>query len=193
MPRPPRLLVRFGIYHVMAKGAVNQALFRDDDDRTRFLILLGQVVRSLDWSLLAYCLMTTHYHLLVRTPEADLHRGMQRLNGCYGQGFNRRHGQQGHVFYRRYHSLLVTREAHLLELFRYFAWNPVRAGACDKPADWPWSSYAGLVASDEAPPIVGADGALTFFGSDPTVARGRLREFVERSPVEDLRAFRHGV
>jgi len=177
----------------MARGALNQAIFRDDDDRRRFLIVLGQVVRSLDWTLLAYCLMTTHYHLLVRTPEANLHRGMQRLNGCYGQGFNRRHGQLGHVFFRRYHSVLVEREAHLLELFRYLAWNPVRAGVCTEPAGWPWSFYAGLVGSEEAPPILGAEAALAFFGKDPEAARRRLREFVEQRPVESLRDFRDGV
>lgn len=153
-------------------------LFRDDDDRRRFLKLLANLVARRDWTCHGFCLMTTHYHLLVRTPDADLARGMQRLNSCYAQDFNRRHGETGHRFERRYHSVLVETDSHALELLRYFALNPVRAGACLSPADWRWSSYAAVIGRVPAPPFLAVDWALAYFGANRDRARTRFEEFV---------------
>ncbi len=166
-------------YHVTARGAKREPLYRDDADRTRFIDVLAEVIRRHDWSCHAFCLMTTHYHLLIRTPEPDLARGMQRLNGHYAQGFNRRHGEEGHVFYRRYHSVAVEKDAHLLELSRYFALNPVRAGICDEPSEWPWSSYRAMLGLAKPPPFLTVGWLLSHFGTDPRRARARLRDFVE--------------
>ncbi len=123
--------------------------------------------------------MTNHYHLLIRTPEPDLARGMHRVNGHYAQGFNRRHRATGHLFESRYHSVLVERDSHLLELCRYFANNPVRAGLCSHPADWRWSSYRAVIGLAIAPPFLAVEWLLAYFGRDRIRARERLREFVE--------------
>ena len=136
----------------MARGVARQPIFRDDKDRRQFLKLLDDVVARHEWSCHAFVLMSTHYHVLVRTPNPDLARGMQRLNSCYAQHFNRRHGETGHRFERRYHSVLIESDAHALELVRYLALNPVRAGACREAAAWRWSSYATIVRG-ERPPI----------------------------------------
>lgn len=108
MARPPRMQIAGGAYHVTARGVARQALFRDDADRRRFLQLTADAVRRHGWACHGFCLMTTHYHLLLRTPRGDLARGMQRLNSCYAQDFNRRHGETGHRLERRYHSVLIT-------------------------------------------------------------------------------------
>jgi putative transposase len=83
MARPPRLQIAGGVYHVMARGVARQAIFRDDLDRRHFLELVDDVVARHDWACQAYVLLTTHYHLLVRTPSPDLARRKQRLNACY--------------------------------------------------------------------------------------------------------------
>ncbi len=168
-----------GVFHVLTRGVVGQPIFRDADDRRAFLGLFASVVERHGWSCLAFCLMTTHYHLLVVTPNADLARGMQRLNGNYAQGFNRRHGSVGHVFQSRYGSILVERDSQLLELFRYFALNPVRGGACDDPAAWPWGSYRVALGLSPVPSFLAVEWALSHFGAEPGVARPRLRAFVE--------------
>jgi putative transposase len=156
-----------------------QAIFRDDDDRASFLSLLETVVRRHDWSCLAFCLMTTHYHLVVRTPETNLAVGMQRLNSNFAQGFNRKHGETGHLFERRYHAVHIERDSHLLELYRYIALNPVRAGLCSRPEAWSWASYPALVGLAPLPTFIATDWVLVYFGSDPERARERLRAFVE--------------
>jgi putative transposase len=179
VPRPPRLQVPGAAYHVSAKAVAGRALFQAASDFDYFLTVLSTVVARHDWVCGFYCLMTTHYHLVIRTPEADLAQGIQYLNGCYGQEFNHRYGLEGHVFFRRYHSVLIEREAHFLELGRYLPMNPVRAGLCARPEDWPWSSYAALLGLCSPPAFLSVGWLLEFFGHDRRLARDRLRAFVE--------------
>lgn len=189
MARPPRLQLAGAAYHVTARGVARQAIFRDDKDRRQFLKILDEVVARHEWACHGFVLMTTHYHLLVRTPSPDLARGMQRLNACYAQHFNRRHGETGHRFERRYHSVPIETDAHALELVRYLALNPVRAGACRDADSWPWSSYAGIVRGRPRSQCLAEEWLLTYFGTDRERALQRLQSFVEdmsphRPPVK---------
>jgi REP element-mobilizing transposase RayT len=145
-------------------------------DRADFLNVLGRVVDQQGWICHAYCLMGTHYHLLVQTPEANLGKGMCVLNGAYSRLFNGRHGRKGALFGTRFHSALISNEAHLLEASRYIVLNPVRAGLCRWPWDWPWSSYAATEGRTDPPPFLELAWILAHFtGGD----RGRrYREFV---------------
>jgi putative transposase len=179
MARPPRLQLAGAAYHVTSRGVARQAVFRDDKDRRQFLKLLDDVAARYDWSCHAFVLMTTHYHLIVRTPNPNLARGMQRLNACYAQHFNRCHGETGHRFERRYHSVLIESDGHAIELIRYLALNPVRAGACRDAASWPWSSYAAIVRGRRWPQCLAEAWLLTYFGTNRAKALERLQSFVE--------------
>jgi REP element-mobilizing transposase RayT len=179
MARLPRLQCADAIFHVTTRGALGAAIYRDDADRRTFMHTLIDVITRTKWRCHSYCLMGNHYHLLIWTPEPNLAAGMQRLNGNYAQTFARRHCQPGHVFHRRYHSELVQSERHLLEVFRYIALNPVRAGLCPGPLDWPWSSYAATVGQAQEPAFLTTTLTLDQFSPDPNVARRRLRAFVE--------------
>jgi REP element-mobilizing transposase RayT len=179
VPRPPSLQIPGAAYHITARAVYGRPLFPEARDCDDFLTLLGKVVYQRDWVCGAYCLMTTHYHLVIRTPEADLARGIQSLNACYAQQFNRRHGLEGHVFLRRYQSVMIEREAHLLELGRYLPTNPVRAGLCARAEDWPWSSYAALLGLCAPPAFLSSGWLLGLFGRDRQSAARRLRAFVE--------------
>jgi putative transposase len=90
--------------------------------------------------------MTNHYHLIVEAEQPDLSRGMQRLNGRYAQLFNQRHGRDGHLFRGRYSAYVIDRESRLENSCRYVLENPVRAGLCKQPSDWPWSGCPALTA-----------------------------------------------
>jgi hypothetical protein len=103
---------------------------------------------------------------------------MQHLNACYAQGFNRRHGETGHRLERRYHSVFIESDAHAMEVLRYLALNPVRAGACLTPEGWAWSSYAALTGRMPVPPFLATEWALAYFGSNRDRARARLEAFV---------------
>lgn len=130
--------------------------------------------------------MTNHYHLLLETPEPDISLGMQRLNGAYAQRFNWRHDVVGHVFERRFHSVPVESNWHLLELARYIVLNPVRAGICRRPGDWPWSSYRAATGTAARPPLVTLDWLLAQFGQGAR-AHERFAAFVAGGlPLERL-------
>ena len=116
-------------------------MFLDDADRWAYLRLLGTVVRWAGWRCIAYCLMDNHVHLLVLTPRPNLGRGMQALHGDFARAFNDRHGLSGHLFQGRFDNSLVHDDAQLLNVAAYIARNPVEAGMCAHPGDWPWSSY----------------------------------------------------
>jgi putative transposase len=186
MPRGPRVVAPATTYHLTARGTGGEGIFRRDGDRQHFLQLLELVVDRHRWACLAYCLMTTHYHLVVETPDMDLDRGMHRLNGCYAQSFNRRYSRFGHLFAERFHSVRVSRDEHMLEVVRYVALNPVRAGVCQSPGEYEWSSYRAAIGGVRPPKFLALDRLLPLFGRDPATARLRLRRFVEEKVTSSL-------
>jgi REP element-mobilizing transposase RayT len=139
------------VVHVWARGNNQRALFADDEDRLRYLEILGGVVEEANWRCLAYCLMTNHVHLLVETPDANLAWGMWRAHGSYARSFNRRHGRKNHLFGARYGPRDITDGEHLWFAAAYVLLNPVRAGLCADPEDWRWSSYRAMVGLEAAP------------------------------------------
>jgi putative transposase len=177
--RPYRPLIAGAFYHVTTNATGWESLFRSHREREHFLDLLAVVVRRFHWSCQAYCVLGTHFHLMVETPEANLDRGMQRLNGNYAQWYNRKHERRGHLVQDRYHSEVIERESHALEVIRYIAWNPVEAGLCRRPEEWPASSYAAVVAG-QPPDFLDIDALLAWFAPKRGAALARLRAFVDR-------------
>jgi REP element-mobilizing transposase RayT len=148
MPRQPRISFEDALYHITSRGNSKRAIFLDASDNEKFLSLLGAVVETSVWICHGFCLMNNHYHLIVETPHANVSEGMHELNGEYARFFNWKYNNVGHLFQSRFHSALVTQEAHFLELIRYIVLNPVRAGLVGDVCWWPWSSY-GMVAQGE--------------------------------------------
>jgi putative transposase len=99
MPRQVRLEYCGAIYHVINRGNQRQDIFRDDEDRKKFLQTLGDACAKTDWQAHAYCLMGNHFHLVIETPQANLVAGMKWLLGVYTKRFNIRHRTCGHLFW----------------------------------------------------------------------------------------------
>ena len=93
----------------------------------------------------AYCLMPTHYHLLLQTPDANLSRCMRHLNGIYTQRYNVSHSCDGTLFRGRHKSILVDADNYLLQLVRYIHRNPLSAGLVKRLDQYVWSSYRGYL------------------------------------------------
>ena len=182
MPRRPRIHVPGSLHHVTAHSVESSALYRDDHDRWRFVGLLDEVTRETGWRLLAFCLMETHYHLLVEERDTPLSRSMRLLNGRYAAGFNERHDRTGHLFNGRYRDKPVQENAHVLLAVRYLARNPVEVSACARPQDWPWSSYAQLIGVAPRWSFVSTAWTLSLFSPRRGRAVEIVREFVESVP-----------
>ena len=185
MARPLRIEFPGGLYHVTSRGDRREDIYLCDADRQRWVDLLGEVCTRFNWFCHAYCLMDNHFHIVVETVDGNLSAGMRQLNGVYTQWHNRTHNREGHVFQGRFKAIMVQREAYLLELARYVVLNPVRAGMCNMPEDWPWSSYRmmqGQATSGQTstPPWLQRNWVLSQFGSNLQTA--------ERAYVDHVRA-----
>lgn len=176
MPRRLRFDEEGGYYHLTQAGLDGVPLFADDDDRSFFVSFLARVSLRDGWTCFSYCLLSTHYHLVIRRGRVALARSVAWLNGAYGRTFNDRHGRSGHVFGGRYRLGIVRDEQHLVEACRYVELNPVRAGICAHPADWPWSSYRAHAGLSPYPPFLSSS-AVDLVGGD-------WAEFVAQVPWE---------
>lgn len=149
MPRPPRLHVPGGVYHVILRGNHRQAIFTQPADRQMLDALVAETLERFDARAHAYCWMTNHMHLALQVADAPLGPIVRRIAGVYARRIQQRLPTTGHLFERRYRSVLVDADTHLLRLVRYIHLNPLRAGLVADPADYPWSghrAYLGLAA-----------------------------------------------
>lgn len=126
MARPLRVLILGGWYHVTGMGNRREALLRTDKDRRRFLGLVAELPERFRFEIHAFVLMDNHYHLLVRTPAANLSPGIRWLNVTYSTRFNWAHLQVGHVFQGRFKAVVIEDPKGVWEVARYVHLNPVR-------------------------------------------------------------------
>jgi REP element-mobilizing transposase RayT len=184
VPRKPRDSYPEGFFHVTTRGNDRRTIYVDDVDRLVFLRLLDRIARRFSWLAYAYCLMGTHYHVLLELPEDGLSSGMCQLNGGFARWSNVRHRRQDHLFGKRFSSVDVVRDEHLREACRYVVLNPVRAGLVNDPGEWVWSSYRATV-GEEHPPAHLAIGRLhAMFGERPADAIDAYRRFVDAGHVQ---------
>ena len=184
MGRDPRIEASGAIYHVGSKGNRGCRIYADDFERRIFLYLLGCIARRHDWICHSYCLMTNHYHLIVQLRDGGLSNGMRELNGGFSRFTNARHGLEGHLFRNRFWSDPILDDNRMYATARYVVLNPVRAGLCATPEEWPWSSYRACIGLDFAPRFLAVTEHLEHFGSDPATARLTFREFVQQGANE---------
>ena len=150
MARGPRSFSPGVATHITARGIDEQPIFLSDLDRYELLALLRKVTERVEWQVIAWCLMTTHYHLLVVVPDDPrVSWAMQAVNSVYAREFNSRHRRRGHVFGERFADTLVESDPHGKRTIAYILENPVRAGMVSKVEDWPWSGLATLRPRDE--------------------------------------------
>ena len=128
-----------GVYHVTARGVGGLAVFPDDELRRVYLRLLRRTLARYDWICHAYCLLSTHFHLIVQIADPNLSAGMQSLNGIFGAWFNDTCERRGHVFEGRFRSWPIETDEYFAKACNYVWWNPVEAGLCDRPEEWRWT------------------------------------------------------
>ena len=189
MARQVRIQFEGAVYHVMARGDRRENIIGGDKDRWMFIETLDEACEKTGWLVHAWILMSNHYHLVLRTPQANLVAGMRWLQNTYTRRFNVRNQLWGHVFGGRYKAVLVeSREFgsgdYLSNLIDYVHLNPIRAGiinpAKQSLTDYPWSSlrrgYA--VSPQKRPSWLKTDDGFGVLGLDDSV-KGR-RQYVKR-------------
>lgn len=142
MPRLPRVVVVDVPHHVTQRGNARQVLLGNEADRSTYLDLLREYSELYGLSLLGYCLMSNHVHLIVvpRTSNA-MAQTLKQAHGRYASYWNARQSSSGHVWQGRFYSCPLD-DCHLWAALRYVELNPVRARMVAMAVQWPWSSAA---------------------------------------------------
>lgn len=140
MPTAPRRISESGLYHVVARGNGKQLIFTDDADREMFCSYLSRFASEDGLSVIAWCLMDNHVHLVLQDDSRRLANAVGSLLGAYAKYFNRITGHVGSVFQPKFFSEPIEDDEYLLASVRYVHINPEKAGICPA-SEYRWSSY----------------------------------------------------
>jgi REP element-mobilizing transposase RayT len=187
MARALRIEYENAYYHATCRGNSGQDIYSTDEDRSRFLDLLERSVDIYQTEILAYVLMSNHFHLFVKTPLGNLQEFMRHFNICYTSYYNWKHNRQGHLYQGRYKSFLVDSDNYLQEISRYIHLNPIRVTLRSSMTldekrrylrNYAWSSYGGYLYEDRRRNFLQVEEVLAYFGGDTAKGRSRYEEFV---------------
>lgn len=170
MPRRSREFVEGAIYHVYNRFAHGADVFSDRREAERFLDLLVETRGRDGLTILAWCLMSNHYHLVVRVGTVSLGRSLGIAQARFGQCLNRRSRSSGPLWQSRYKAKRVTDERHLFQLIAYVHLNPVTAGLVADPTEYPLSGHGELLGRRKAR-LIDVDGTLALFDTTRAAAR----------------------
>lgn len=188
MPRPSRINHAGLVYHVVNRGNNRQILFAEEEDYRHYLGILVRYKVKYDFSVFAYCLMSNHVHLVIKTGEDGcISRIMQAVTIAYTRYYQKNYHVSGHVWQGRFKSPLVSDDEYLLTVMRYIEQNPVRAGIVRNPGEYLFSSYRAHVTMCEEDVVVDRIKNPVFlsFGNTLEERIGRYKEYVGRMIEED--------
>jgi putative transposase len=163
MPRQMRIEYPGAWYHVMNRGAAHQDIFHSHEYFNIFLNILSKVHQEYKIEVHSYCLMNNHYHLLLRTPEANLSKAMRQIDGIFAKKHNYLLKKDGPLFRGRYKAILVDSDSYLLELSRYIHLNPVNANIVQHAEEYSWSSYKYFINSSKKPTWLYCENIMSHF------------------------------
>lgn len=184
MNRRHRSDFEYAFHHVFNRASARKMIFERDVHHRAFLETLEHVVKSDDIQVHAFCLMGNHYHLLLRTPRANLSQAMHRLGGMFTRKFNRIERIDGPLFRGRYRSKIVGQDDYLRQLFRYIHRNPVEAGIVQSPEEYYWSSYRAYIYFVDCPGWLSRQELPTYFSGPNRIAS--MRDYVEKPEITEL-------
>ncbi len=138
--RRARLTYDGAYHHIMNRGILGEQIFPDASARNKFVKLLKEKTVDMKINLLAYCVLSNHYHLVVQNSSGQLSDFIKRLAGSYAIYYRLRFGGKGYVFQNRYKSTLVQKDNYLRMLIIYLLLNPMKSGLVKDPFKYRWSS-----------------------------------------------------
>lgn len=189
MTRPLRIQYSGAWYHIMNRGKNGESIFLEEADRITFIDLLKETASMWNMKIVAYCLMSNHYHLLIQTPDANISRCMRHINGLYTQYFNRAYKKDGPLFRGRYKAIIVDADSYLLQLLRYIHKNPLRAGVVKEIKKFFWSSHNAYLSNKIQYNWIYKDFILSMLEKDKTKRQKAYRHFMLEEDSEEINQF----
>jgi REP element-mobilizing transposase RayT len=169
-----------GYHHVVTRGNNKRVIYEDTRDRRFFCLTVDRIAEKYGWTIIAYCLMRNHYHLIIRVREKGLSAGMCELNTAYAIHFNVWHGRINHLFGKRFWSRRLRSEGAFFNAVRYVVRNPVLDGGKRPLESYRWTSYAATIGLAFADMKLARDELLEFYGRTPREAIAEFRESCSR-------------
>jgi len=203
MARPLRIEYPGAIYHVTSRGIDRRKIFNEDKDCRHLVHLLKEGADFFRVEVIAYCLMSNHFHFLLQTKEANLSRFMQRLNVAYTRYFNYKYNRVGPLMQGRYKAIIVGSEEYFLNLSRYIYLNPIKVKEVRAKSRnekriflrrYKWSSYSEVLEPKKRSKYLKSERVLEYVGGDNEKGRKGYEEFVLEgisreisNPMDELR------
>ena len=190
----PRIIVPQTFYEITSKGVQGIKIFPDNDLKTFFLNELTLTLNKFRYQCYSWSIMDDHYHLIVKSSDISISRFMQRLNSNYARYFNKKSGQKGVVFYRRFASIILQERNGLEDLIRYVHLNPVRRGDCtlEELDQYEWSGHRGLI-SNISDGLLDKEKVLERFGGSFSSYHDFINSGIEeKSIMEKVRTAHEG-
>lgn len=152
MGRNPRIWTPEIFEHVVMRGNNKQTLFKSKADVNAFFRILEYTYSKHPFTIVAYCLMTNHYHLLIRSPEVPLGKIMAIINKRYSEYHKKRYSYFGFLYEGRYFAEKVRTQKGMLAVSRYIHRNPIETivPMVDKMEMYSYSSYSFYVSSSSS-------------------------------------------
>lgn len=129
-------------YHLYNRGNQKKPIFIEKNDYSYYLHRLRLAIKKFDFSLICYCLMPNHVHLIVKQnniiPPSKL---ISSIHTSYAMVFNKKYKSVGHLFQDRFKQKIISDDQYMINLIAYIHLNPVLSKICKNPTDYLWSSY----------------------------------------------------
>lgn len=188
MPRIARIVLEGLPYHITQRGNNKQDVFFVDDDRKVYLEILKQQAEKYGLTIMGYCLMTNHIHLIaIPAKEESLAKAVGRTHFIYTQYINRFHKRSGHLWQGRFYSCGLD-EHHFFSAMRYIEHNPLRAGICRKPWNYEWSSAVVHIDEDSKSELLDLHRWY-----DMMQARQWKQLLMQKLPDKEIKVIRNGT
>lgn len=178
MARAMRIEYEDAVYHVTARGNDRKKIFFTKLDHEKFLEYIKEAKKKYGILVHSYVLMSNHYHLIIETPNANLSKAMQYINGSYTTYVNTKRKRSGHLFQGRYKAIIVDIDNYLLELSRYIHLNPVRAKMVEKPEEYTYSSYKAFISNKREEALTN-ELLMGMIGKNSNESKREYKAFVE--------------
>ena len=140
MPRAKRLKSATGLYHITDRGLNKEIIYPTAHDMRKMIEFTKEHAADYSVEFYAYCIMSNHFHFLLKVPFTQLLPFMQTITSTYATYYNSRYTRVGHVFQGRFHSECVENEPYYWCCVRYIHNNPLHAHMVNAPQRYTFSS-----------------------------------------------------
>lgn len=186
MSRPPRVISKTGMYHIIFRGINRQDIFEEAKDYKKLLDIIKKVKEEMQFELYAYCLMSNHVHLFLKEKESgDIKKIMHKVLTTYVGWFNFKYERSGSLIGNRYKSEPIEDDEYYNALIRYIHQNPLKAKIVAELSEYKWSSYVDYLSNRESE-IVDKDFLLKVLDKDNARAIKSFEELHQKSEEQNF-------